>query len=168
MKNSIKTETEAFYAGKSLPSEEEMQNRVIEQAMAILEGRLKKFGHAYTSIDDAKKYLCLQLGNLEHEIFGVMFLNNQHRLIEYQELFRGTIAECSVYPREVVKEAIRLNAAAVIFSHNHPSGLTDPSQADYAITRKLKDALALIDIKTLDHIIVAGNRARSFAEFGEI
>ncbi|WP_080623451.1 JAB domain-containing protein [Stutzerimonas stutzeri] len=107
-------------------------------------------------------YLGAKLAGFEHEVFAVLFLDNRHRLIDYNEMFRGTIDSASVYPREVVKEALRLNAAAVIFSHNHPSGHPEPSQADKTLTRKLE----LIDVRTLDHIIVAGQEQVSFAELG--
>jgi DNA repair protein RadC len=105
------------------------------------------------------------LGYQEREVFAVLFLDSQHRLIEYQELFFGTIDAAAVYPREVVKAALDHNAAAVIFSHNHPSGVSQPSQADIAITEKLKKALNLIDVRTLDHIII-GEDIFSFAESG--
>ena len=96
----------------------------------------------------------------------MLFLDNQHRLIRYVEMFRGTIDNASVYPREVVKEALKLNAAAVILSHNHPSGHPEPSKADRTLTKRLIDALALVDVRTLDHIIVAGHERVSFAELG--
>ncbi|HGP3147634.1 TPA: JAB domain-containing protein, partial [Pseudomonas aeruginosa] len=100
------------------------------------------------------------------EVFAALFLDSQHRLLEYVELFRGTIDAAAVYPREVVKEALRVNAAAVIFSHNHPSGNPEPSQADKVLTQRLKEALALVDVRTLDHIIVGGEATASFAEQG--
>ncbi len=103
-----------------------------------------------------RKYLSAKLADFEHEVFAVLFLDTQHRLIEYGELFRG------MYPRELVKEALRLNAAAVIVSHNHPSG------ADKVLTQRLREALALVDVRTLDHIIVAGGSTISFAERGLI
>ena len=109
-----------------------------------------------------RKYLSAKLADFEHEVFAVLFLDTQHRLIEYSELFRGTIDSASVYPRELVKEALRLNAAAVIVSHNHPSG------ADKVLTQRLREALALVDVRTLDHIIVAGGSTISFAERGLI
>ena len=111
---------------------------------------------------------CLRLhfAGREHESFVAMFLDAQHRLIETHELFRGTLTQTSVYPREVVKESLRVNAAAVIFSHNHPSGVTEPSQADQQLTTALKQALALVDVRVLDHLIVAGGGVLSFAEKG--
>ena len=107
-----------------------------------------------------RKYLSAKLADFEHEVFAVLFLDTQHRLIEYSELFRG------MYPRELVKEALRLNAEAVIVSHNHPSGNPEPSRADEVLTQRLKEALALVDVRTLDHIIVAGSSITSFAERG--
>lgn len=101
-------------------------------------------------------------------MFAVLFLDTQHRLIEYAEMFHGTIDSTSVYPREVVKAAIRLNAAAIVVSHNHPSGNPEPSSADKVLTQRLKDALALVDVRVLDHVIVAGSRTMSFAQCGLI
>jgi DNA repair protein RadC len=107
----------------------------------------------------------LKLAPYEHEVFVCLFLDNQHRVIACDELFRGTIDGASVYPREVVKAALQYNAAALIMAHNHPSGISDPSQADRVITEKLKEALALIDVRVLDHFIV-GENVYSFAEHG--
>lgn len=111
-------------------------------------------------------YLILKLGNLHKEVFLVLFLDAQNRLQASEQLFSGTLMETSVYPREVVKRAIHHNAAAVIFAHNHPSGVAKQSQADEIITQQLKQALALVDVKVLDHFIVAGNRTMSFMERG--
>jgi len=113
-----------------------------------------------------KAFLRLQLDGLGHEVFVVLFLDAQHRLIRHEEMFRGTLTQTSVYPREIVKSALRFNAAAVIFAHNHPSGVAQPSQADELLTRNLKEALALVEVKVLDHFIVAGNQTLSFAERG--
>ncbi len=121
-----------------------------------------------TSPNATRDYLKLRLRGLAHEVFACLFLDNRHRVIEYQELFRGTIDGASVHPREVVKEAIRWNAAAVIFAHNHPSGVAEPSQADLRITKRLQDALDLIDVRVLDHIIVGEQDGTSFAERGLI
>ncbi len=111
-------------------------------------------------------FLRSKLALIEHEVFGCLFLNNKHQILEYEELFTGTINGASVYPREVVKRALHHNAASVIFSHNHPSGTPEPSQADKAITEQLKDALSLIDVRVLDHIIIGGVETVSFAERG--
>ncbi|EOA5673152.1 DNA repair protein RadC, partial [Pseudomonas aeruginosa] len=125
-------------------------------------------GASFSSPVAVKEYLSAKLAGFEHEVFAVLFLDTQHRLIEYSELFRGTIDSASVYPRELVKEALRLNAAAVIVSHNHPSGNPEPSGADKVLTQRLREALALVDVRTLDHIIVAGGSTISFAERGLI
>ena len=121
---------------------------------------------ALTSPGAVRDYLRLAIASREHEVFVCLWLDAQHRVIAVQELFRGTLTQTSVYPREIVKAALKANAAAVIFAHNHPSGAAQPSQADELLTRNLKDALALVDVKVLDHFIVAGNQAISFAERG--
>jgi DNA repair protein RadC len=110
--------------------------------------------------------LRLALGGRQHEVFVCLWLDAQHRVISFQESFRGTLTQTSVYPREIVKAALAANAAAVIFAHNHPSGVAQPSQADELLTRNLKEALGLVDVKVLDHFIVAGSQALSFAERG--
>ena len=111
-------------------------------------------------------FLLLTLGGRAHEVFVALFLDSQNRLLASEELFRGTLTQTSVYPREVVKTALRHNAAGVIFAHNHPSGVAEPSRADELLTQTLKQALSLVEIKTLDHFIVAGSRTLSFAERG--
>lgn len=121
---------------------------------------------ALTSPGAVRDYLRLSLGGREHEVFVCVWLDAQHRVIDSQELFRGTLTQTSVYPREVVKAGLRANAAAVIFAHNHPSGAAQPSAADELLTRNLKEALLLVEIKVLDHFIVAGSQAISFAERG--
>jgi DNA repair protein RadC len=123
---------------------------------------------ALTSPRAVRDYLRLALGGREQEVFVVLLLDAQHRVIATEELFRGTLTQTSVYPREVVKCALRHNAAAVIFAHNHPSGVAEPSHADEILTRSLKSALALVDVQVLDHFIVAGTRTMSFAERGLI
>jgi len=119
-----------------------------------------------TSPEATRQYLKARLRNLPHEVFACLFLDNRHRVIDYKVLFRGTIDGASVHPREVVREAMRYNAAAVIFAHNHPSGVAEPSQSDLRITQRLKDALALLDVRVLDHIIVGEGEGTSFAERG--
>jgi hypothetical protein len=109
-------------------------------------------------------YLRVKLAGYDYEVFSLLLLDTRHRLIEFVELFRGTIDGASVLPREVVRETLRVNAAAAIFAHNHPSGNPEPSQADELTTSRLKDALALIDVRTLDHIIIAGDKTTSLAE----
>ena len=142
-------------------------DQILEAARQAIEHKMQR-GEAFSSPAAVKEYLCAKLAGYEHEVFAVLFLDSQHRLIEYAEMFRGTIDSASVYPRELVKEALRLNAAAVIVSHNHPSGNPEPSAADRALTQRLKEALALVDVRTLDHVIVAGSRTTSFAECGLI
>ncbi len=119
-----------------------------------------------TSPGAVRDLLKLKLAGLPHEVFVCIYLDAQHRVISLEEMFRGTLTQTSVYPREVVKAALRANAAAVIFAHNHPSGIAQPSQSDELLTRNLKDALSLVEIKVLDHFIVAGTSALSFAERG--
>ena len=123
-------------------------------------------GLVLDSPQSVREFLALKLGTLEHEVFAVLLLDNRHRLIDYVELFRGTIDGASVHPREVVKLALARNAAALVLAHPHPSGETEPSHADELITRRLREALALVDIRVLDHIIVAGGDVLSFAESG--
>ena len=123
-------------------------------------------GSALTSPGAVRDYLRLALAAREHEVFVCLWLDAQHRVTGCQEVFRGTLTQTSVYPREIVKAALAANAAAVIFAHNHPSGVAQPSRADELLTRELKDALALVEVKVLDHFIVAGQQALSFAERG--
>lgn len=123
----------------------------------------------FSSPGAARDWLKLKLGALNHEVFGALWLDAQNRLIGWDELFRGTLTQTSVYPREVVKQALARNAAAVILAHNHPSGLAEPSAADEVLTRGLKESLALVDVRVLDHFIVAGRSTPlSFAERGLI
>jgi len=121
---------------------------------------------ALSSPRAVRDYLRLTLAGREQEVFAVLLLDAQHRVIACEELFHGTLTQTSVYPREVVKCSLKHNAAAVIFAHNHPSGVAEPSHADEILTRSLKSALALVDIQVLDHFIVAGSRTMSFAERG--
>ncbi|WP_436408851.1 RadC family protein [Enterobacter asburiae] len=141
--------------------------QILEAARQAIERKMQR-GTSFTSPAAVKEYLRAKLAGFEHEVFAVLFMDTQHRLIEYAEMFRGTIDSASVYPRELVKEALRLNAAAVILSHNHPSGSPEPSQADNVLTQRLKEALGLVDVRVLDHIIVAGTDTTSFAERGLI
>lgn len=141
------------------------ENQIIQQAMEILESRCAKYDVAMDSAEAAKNLVRAKLRTRKQEVFLVLFLNNQHMLIEAKEMFYGTIDGASVYPREVVRESLELNAAAVILAHNHPSGVSTPSQADLTITDRLRDALALIDVRVLDHLIV-GDTTTSFAQQG--
>jgi DNA repair protein RadC len=138
---------------------------VIELARRSIKEELKA-GTALTSPGAVRDYLRLAIGGRPHEVFVCIWLDAQHRVIKFDEPFRGTLTQTSVYPREVVKMALQTNAAAVIFAHNHPSGVAQPSQADELLTHNLRDALALIEVKVLDHFIIAGNQAISFAERG--
>ncbi|HXM82312.1 MAG TPA: DNA repair protein RadC [Burkholderiales bacterium] len=137
----------------------------IELARRSIEEKLQS-GAALTSPGAVRDYLRLALGGKPHEVFVCIWLDAQHRVIKFDEPFRGTLTQTSVYPREIVKQALATNAAAVIFAHNHPSGVAQPSQADELLTGNLKEALALVDVKVLDHFIIAGNQAISFAERG--
>lgn len=123
-------------------------------------------GDALESPDHTRRYLQSRLRDYPHEVFGCLFLDNRHRVIAFEELFRGTINGASVHPREVVKSALAHNAAAVILAHNHPSGVAEPSQADCHITQKLCHALDLVDIRVLDHLVVGDGQTVSFAERG--
>jgi len=125
-----------------------------------------KSGSALTSPGAVRDYLRLAIGARPYEVFVCIWLDAQHRVIRFEEPFHGTLTQTSVYPREIVKAALACNAAAVIFAHNHPSGVAQPSQADELLTANLKEALALIEVKVLDHFIIAGNQAISFAERG--
>ena len=137
----------------------------IELARRALQEEMRK-SSALTSPGAVRDYLRLALSRREEEVFVCLWLDAQHRVIDIQEAFRGTLTQTSVYPREIVKAALARNAAAVIFAHNHPSGVAQPSQADELLTRNLKEALALVEVRVLDHFIVAGNQAISFAERG--
>jgi DNA repair protein RadC len=142
---------------------------IIKQAMAILETRLTKPKATFQTPDAVKQYLTLRAGARKDqhiEVFAVLFLDSQSRMIEIEDLCQGTLSQTSVYPREVVRAALRHNAAAVIFSHNHPSGSVQPSRADEHLTRTLKESLALVDVRVLDHIITSGGQALSMAEQG--
>lgn len=139
-------------------------DEIIAAARSVLNRRFRR-GTAITSPAETNEFLQLRFAGLEHEVFSILWLDTRHRVISFDELFRGTIDGASVYPREVAKQGLQHNAAACILAHNHPSGVSEPSLADQAITRRLKDALALIDIRILDHIVV-GNNTVSFAERG--
>ena len=140
--------------------------QVFEKAAELLEYQYQR-DHSFTNPEHTKHYLSMKLGHQEREVFAVLFLDNQNQLIRYQELFYGTVDSASVYPREVAKAALQANAAAVIFAHNHPSGIAEPSSSDRRITTRLVDALKLLDIRVLDHVVV-GLVCVSFAERGLI
>jgi len=138
----------------------------IEEAINLLGNSLKTFGPAIDGTKRAKEFLTLQMAGLEHEVFGVMFLNTQSQLIEFEILFTGTINQAAVYPREVAKRALLHNATSVILAHNHPSGSNKASESDKRITEALRNGLGLLDIRVLDHIIVARKETFSFADNG--
>lgn len=149
-------------AGVYRPAEPE---EVLSAAQRVLLARVR---HAEVMSSPAvvRDFLRMRLGFLEHEVFAVVHLNAQNQVIEYSELFRGTVTQTSVYPREVVKEALARNSAAVLLVHNHPSGTVQPSRADEALTQTLKAALALVDVRVLDHLVVTASEVLSFAERG--
>jgi DNA repair protein RadC len=150
--------------GRYLPATAE---QILEEARRVIDLKAQR-GEAFTSPELVKEYLITKLAGFEHEVFAALFLDAKHQLIQYVEMFRGSIDSASVYPREVVKEALHHNAAAVIFAHNHPSGNPEPSQADKTLTQGLKEALMLIEVRSLDHIVVGGRQTVSFAERGLI
>lgn len=138
---------------------------ILQAARDVMKRRLQR-GTALTSPDLTREFLNVHLGPYEHEVFAAIWLDNRHRVIAFEELFRGTIDGASVHPREVVKASMKFNAAACILAHNHPSGVTEPSQADMKITQRLKEALGLIDVRVIDHLVIGEGPACSFAERG--
>jgi DNA repair protein RadC len=144
-----------------------LERNILEAARNVARRKLKR-GLNLVNPQLACKHLPDIIGSLEHEMFCVIFLDKRHRLIEFKEMFRGTIDGASVHPREVVKTALELNAAAVICAHNHPSGNTSPSSQDALITSKLKESLAMFDIRLLDHLIATATDCYSMAEHGEV
>jgi DNA repair protein RadC len=138
---------------------------VLEMSRRALRETLDR-GPALSSPQAVRDYLRLRLQGRLHEVFVAVFLDAQNRVLEVEELFRGTLTQTSVFPREIVKRALHFNAAAIIFAHNHPSGVAEPSRADEALTQTLKHTLALVDVKVLDHFVVGGDSAMSFAERG--
>lgn len=140
--------------------------RTIKRALHLLERHLREPGVAFTSTSVARDWLRLKLSGLEREVFMVLLLDNQNRFLTHETLFTGTINSTEVHPREVVKSALRHNAAAVIIAHNHPSGLAEPSEADRHITERLNKALALVDLRLTDHLVIGSKDIVSFAERG--
>lgn len=162
----LEADHQAFCKSKGLGTAKYVQlQAVIEMAWRHLHETMQR-GDALSSPGDTRRYLAVRLRDYPHEVFACLFLDNRHRVIHFDEMFRGTVDGASVHPREVVKQALAHNAAAVIFAHNHPSGIAEPSRADETITRRLKDALALVDIRVLDHIVVGDGETVSFAERG--
>lgn len=144
---------------------EQGDDAIIAQALRILEKRANR-AELMDSPNTVRQWLTLRSANLNHEVFSVLFLDSQHRRVAFEEMFRGTLSQTSVYPREVVKRALELNAAAVILHHNHPSGVAQPSRADQVLTKTLKSALALVDCRVLDHFVTGGADCVSLAELG--
>lgn len=162
----LEASQEEFCRGLGLGSAKFTQlQAVLEMGRRHLSASLET-GDSLTSPDLVRRYLVAQLRHLNHEVFAVLFLDNQHRLRAFEELFQGTIDGASVYPREVVKRALTHNAAAVILAHNHPSGVAEPSQADRRITTRLREALDLVAVRVLDHMVVGDGEVVSFAERG--
>ena len=151
-------------AGEYRPAD---ADEVLQAAQRVLAGRVRGTD-VLTSPAVVKDFLRARLGNLPHEIFAVVHLDAQHRVLDYVEMFRGTVSQTSVYPREVVKDALSRNSSALLLVHNHPSGSTEPSRADEHLTQTLKSAVALVDVRVLDHLIVAGDSVLSMAERGLI
>lgn len=142
-------------------------DEVLEAARAVIGQRMQR-GAAFSDPQAAKVFFRDKLGGLEQEVFAAAFLDTRHRLVEYMELFHGTVDGAEVHPREVVRHALRCNAAAVIVAHNHPSGSEEPSAADRAVTARLKQSLALVDVRLIDHVVVGGLRTVALAERGWI
>lgn len=150
----------------SITAQQLREDRAIYRAMHLLEKRLRKPGEFFSGDGAVKQYLALHLAGYEREVFSALWLDSQHRLIAAEHLFVGTLTQTSVYPREVLRRGLQLNAAAVIFAHNHPGGCAEPSLSDLILTRALMDTLALVDIRVLDHFIVTGANAASLALSG--
>lgn len=142
-----------------------MKHPIVEQALALLACDIQETD-VLACPNAVRDYLRLKLAGRPHEVFAVVFLDAQHRVLATEEMFRGTLTQTSVYPREVAIEALKRNAAAVILCHNHPSGCATQSRADEALTQNLKSALALVDVRVLDHLIVTRSKVLSFAEEG--
>ena len=158
----LRTDTETLGRIKGLgPAKRAELGAVLEIARRAL-SQAPVFDHPAV----VKQFVALTLGALEHEVFAVLFLDNQHRLLKHEEMFRGTLTHTSVYPREVARRALELNSAAVILAHNHPSGAAEPSRADEFLTQSLKSALQLVDVRVLDHLVVGRGTVVSFAERG--
>jgi DNA repair protein RadC len=138
---------------------------ILHAARALLERKLQG-EDLLNRPEDVQQYLRIRTAHLEHEVFGLVHLDAQHRLIRTEEIFRGTLSQATIYPREIVKECLRINSAAVILYHNHPSGSPEPSRADEALTQQLKAALNLVDVRVLDHIVVTNRQTMSFAQRG--
>lgn len=165
LRHLLKAEQDDFCQHLGLgPAKYAQLQAVLEMARRYLSESIQR-GDALSSPQETRQYLSEKLRDYNHEVFAALFLDQRHRVICFEELFTGTLDGAAVYPREVLKKALKYNAAALIFAHNHPSGVAEPSDADQRITKRLKDALALVDIRVLDHFIV-GDDVVSFAERG--
>ena len=165
LRNLLGADEAEFCQSKGLGQAKFVQLKaVVEMSRRFLEEHITR-GDALSDVNAVRNYLCHQLRGYPYEVFSCLFLDNKHRVIEYEEMFRGTIDSASVHPREVLRRAIHHNAAAVIFAHNHPSGVAEPSQSDHRITDQLKDVLGMVDVRVLDHFII-GDDVVSFAERG--
>ncbi|OPA89639.1 DNA repair protein RadC [Pseudomonas fluorescens] len=142
------------------------EDQLIETALQVLDRRLFTRGPRLQKSQEVKNYLKLQLAEMEHEVFAVIYLDTAHRLIKFEVLFHGSVDTAVIYPRQVVKRALAHNAAAIIIAHNHPSGCTNPSRADHRLTKRLKETLELMDVRVLDHFIIGEGAPFSFAEHG--
>jgi DNA repair protein RadC len=150
----------------NITTQQAREDRAIYRAMGLIEKRLRKPGAPLSNPNYVRQFLTIFLSGFDREVFSVLWLDSQHCLIEAEHLFFGTLTQTSVYPREVARRALQMNAAAVMFAHNHPSGRTEPSHSDIALTAVLTSSLALVDVQVLDHFIVAGIDTLSFAEKG--
>ncbi|MES1953516.1 JAB domain-containing protein [Salinisphaera hydrothermalis] len=162
----IRSEERPHYgaSARAPASSRESDDQIIAQALEILERRLRQPGPALSDPNAVRHFLRLHLSESEHEVFWVLFLDNQNQLLHSEPMFRGTIDGARVYPREILKTALKHNAAAIICAHNHPSGSTRPSAADRDITTQIRSALEYVDIRLLDHLIIARDQIVSFAE----
>ena len=162
----LSAERERFCATRGLGAAKYAQLQAVLEMARRHAGETLEEADALSDPRATRRYLTLKMGHTPHEVFAGLFLDTRHRVIAFEELFRGTIDGAAVYPREVVKAALKHNAAAVIFAHNHPSGIAEPSAADRDITTRLVDALGLVDIRVLDHFVIARQQSVSFAERG--
>ena len=161
----LSADEDRFCQGKGVGQAKFVQLKaVVEMSRRYLQEKIQR-GDVMANVEDVKHYLQSRLQAYPFEVFACLFLDNKHRIIEYEELFKGTVDSASVHPREVVRRVIHHNAAAIVLAHNHPSGVAEPSHSDIEITTKLKDALALIDVRVLDHFII-GDEIISFTERG--
>jgi len=167
---SNKTETKKWhkscFSDQAIDQLDEIEQKALIASVLSFLAKRHQPGETLGSTEQTRQYLCLKLADKKTEVFGCVFLDCRHRILEDCELFHGTIDGAAVYPRVVVQTALTLNAAAVVFYHNHCSGVAEPSAADEMITRRLKEALALVDVRVLDHLIVSADQSMSFAERG--